>query len=106
MIKIIISKANGDKIYCCNFASEKSKLYTLSTLIIVIKKIIIHKNAKGISIPKEICLSAKANIVAAINKRENKVKLKILPLIIRLNSLINSLRKFVIILEKKFYNLE
>ena len=30
-----------------------------STLIMVIKKIIIHKNAKGISNPNEVCLSAK-----------------------------------------------
>ena len=77
--KIIISKANGERIYCCNLASEKSLSYTFSTLMIVIKKIIIHKKAKGISNPNETCLSAKENIVEAISKSENKVRLNTLP---------------------------
>ena len=69
--------------YCCNLASEKSLWYTFSTLIMVIKKIIIHKKAKGISNPNEVCLSANANIVEAISKSENKVRLNTLPLSIK-----------------------
>ena len=84
-------------------ASEKSEAYTFSTLISEIKKIIIHKNAKGISISKEICLRAREKIDEAINNKQNRTKVKILPLIIKENSLVKSLKKFLIMLNRRFY---
>jgi len=83
-------------------ASEKSEAYTFSTLISDIKKIIIHKNASGISMSKAICLRAKEKIEEAIINKQNKTKVKILPLIIKENSLAKSFRKFLIILIHKF----
>ena len=56
-------------------ASEKSEAYTFSTLISEIKKIIIHKNAKGISISKEMCLRAREKIEEAIINKQNRTKL-------------------------------
>tara|TARA_B100000035_G_scaffold242346_1_gene210837 strand:+ start:1278 stop:1541 length:264 start_codon:yes stop_codon:yes gene_type:complete len=84
-------------------ASEKSEAYTFSTLISDIKKIIIHKNASGISMSKAICLRAKEKIEEAIINKQNKTKVKILPLIIKENSLAKSFRKFLIMLIHKFY---
>jgi len=84
-------------------ASEKSEAYTFSTLISEIKKIIIHKNANGISISKEICLSAREKNEEAIINKQNKTKVKILPLIIKENSLAKSLKKLVIMLIHRFY---
>ena len=68
-----------------------------------IKKIIIHKNANGISMSKEICLKAKEKIEEAIINKQNKTKVKILPLIIKENSLVKSLKKFLIMLNRRFY---
>jgi len=79
-------------------ASEKSEAYTFSTLISEIKKIIIHKNANGISISKEMCLRAREKIEEAIINKQNKTKVKILPLIIKKNSLAKSLKKLLIML--------
>ena len=84
-------------------ASEKSDAYTFSTLISEIKKIIIHKNANGISISKEICLRAREKIEEAIINKQNKTKVKILPLIIKENSLAKSLKKLLIMLIHRFY---
>ena len=84
-------------------ASEKSEAYTFSTLMSEIKKIIIHKNANGISISKEMCLRAREKIEEAIINKQNKTKVKILPLIIKENSLVKSLKKFLIILNRRFY---
>jgi len=84
-------------------ASEKSEAYTFSTLISEIKKIIIHKNANGISISKEICLRAREKIEEAIISKQNKTKVKILPLIIKENSLAKSLKKLLIMLVHRFY---
>jgi len=53
-----------------------------------------------------MCLKAKAKIVDEISKRENNVKLNILPLIIKLNSLASNFNKLAIILEKMFCSLE
>ena len=89
--------------YCWSLASEKSDAYTFSTLISEIKKIIIHKNAKGISISKEMCLRANEKIEEAIINKQNKTKVKILPLIIKKNSLAKSLKKFLIMLIRRFY---
>jgi hypothetical protein len=83
-------------------ASEKSDAYTFSTLISEIKKIIIHKNANGISISKEICLRAREKIEEAIINKQNKTKVKILPLIIKENSLAKSLKKLLIMLIHRF----
>ena len=101
--KIIISSAKGERIYCWSLASEKSEAYTFSTLISEIKKIIIHKNAKGISISKEMCLRAREKIEEAISNKQNRTKVKILPLIIKENSLVKSLKKFLIMLNRRFY---
>ncbi len=68
-----------------------------------IKKIIIHKNASGISMSKAICLKAKEKIEEEIINKQNKTKVKILPLIIKENSLAKSLRKFLIMLIRRFY---
>jgi hypothetical protein len=84
-------------------ASEKSEAYTFSTLINEIKNIIIHKKAKGISISNVTCLRAKEKIDDAIINKQNKTKVKILPLIIKENSLAISLKKFLIILIHRFY---
>lgn len=84
-------------------ASEKSDAYTFSTLISEIEKIIIHKNANGISISKEICLRAREKIEEAIINKQNKTKVKILPLIIKENSLAKSLKKLLIMLIHRFY---
>ena len=84
-------------------ASEKSEKYTFSTLISEIKKIIIHKNANGISISNEMCLRAREKIEEAIINKQNKTKVKILPLIIKKNSLAKSLKKLPIMLNRKFY---
>jgi hypothetical protein len=84
-------------------ASAKSEAYTFSTLISEIKKIIIHKNANGISISKEICLRAREKIEEAIINKQNKTKVKILPLIIKENSLAKSLKKLLIMLVHRFY---
>jgi hypothetical protein len=84
-------------------ASEKSDAYTFSTLISEIKKTIIHKNANGISISKEICLRAREKIEEAIINKQNKTKVKILPLIIKENSLAKSLKKLLIMLIHRFY---
>jgi hypothetical protein len=84
-------------------ASEKSEAYTFSTFMSEIKKIIIHKNANGISISKEMCLRAREKIEEAIINKQNKTKVKILPLIIKENSLAKSLKKFLIMLIHRFY---
>tara|TARA_B100000963_G_scaffold205957_1_gene179388 strand:+ start:298 stop:585 length:288 start_codon:yes stop_codon:yes gene_type:complete len=84
-------------------ASAKSEEYTFSTLINEIKKIIIHKKANGVSISKAICLKAKEKIDEAIINKQNKTKVKILPLIIKENSLAKSLKKFLIMLNHTFY---
>ena len=84
-------------------ASEKSEAYTFSTLISEIKNIIIHKNASGISISKEICLRAREKVEEAIINKQNKTKVKILPLIIKENSLAKSLKKLFIMLVHRFY---
>tara|TARA_B100001059_G_scaffold192692_1_gene196262 strand:+ start:20 stop:217 length:198 start_codon:yes stop_codon:yes gene_type:complete len=62
-----------------------------------IKKIITHKKAIAISISNDTCLRAKENIEAAINKREYKTIVKILPLNISINSFLTSFKKFFII---------
>ena len=67
------------------------------------KKMIIHKNANGISISKDICLKAKEKIEEAIINKQNKTKVKTLPLIIKENSLVKSLKKFLIMLNRRFY---
>jgi hypothetical protein len=84
-------------------ASEKSEAYTFSTFITDIKKIIIHKKAKGISISNEICLRAREKIEEAIINKQNKTKVNMLPLIIKENSLTKSLKKLLIMLIRKFY---
>jgi hypothetical protein len=84
-------------------ASEKSEAYTFSTLISEIKKIIIHKNANGISISKEMCLRAREKIEDAIINKQNKTKVKILPFIIKENSLAKSLKKLLIMLIHRSY---
>jgi len=84
-------------------ASEKSEAYTFSTFMSEIKKIIIHKNANGISISKEICLRAREKIEEAIINKQNKTNVKILPLIIKENSLAKSLKKLLIMLIHRFY---
>jgi hypothetical protein len=84
-------------------ASAKSEAYTFSTLISEIKKIIIHKNANGISISKEICLRAREKIEEAIINKQNKTKVKILPFIIKENSLAKSLKKLLIMLIHRSY---
>ena len=76
-------------------ASEKSEAYTFSTLISEIKKIIIHKNANGISISKEMCLRAREKIEEAIINKQNRTKVKILPLIIKENSLVKEVIEFI-----------
>ena len=103
LTKTIISSAKGERIYCWSLASVKSEAYTFSTLINEIKKIIIHKNASGISMSKAICLKAKEKIEEEIINKQNKTKVKILPLIIKENSLAKSLRKFLIMLIRRFY---
>ena len=63
----------------------------------------IHKNASGISMSKAICLKAKEKIEEAIINKQNKTKVKILPLIIKKNSLVKSLKKLLIMLNRRFY---
>ena len=56
-----------------------------------------------VSLSKAICLRAKEKIEEAIINKQNKTKVKILPLIIKENSLTISLKKFLIMLIHKFY---
>ena len=68
------------------------------------KKIIIYKKDKGAFIPIDSFLKDKEKIEHAIINKQNKTKLKTLPLSINLNSLAINLKKFFIILIVVFYN--
>ena len=68
------------------------------------KKIIIYKKDKGAFIPIDSFLKDKEKIEHAIINKQNKTKLKTLPLSINLNSFAINLKKFFIILIVVFYN--
>ena len=68
------------------------------------KKIIIYKKDKGAFMPIDSFLKDKEKIEHAIINKQNKTKLKTLPLSINLNSFAINLRKFFIILIVVFYN--
>ena len=68
------------------------------------KKIIIYKKDKGAFMPIDSFLKDKEKIEHAIINKQNKTKLKTLPLSINLNSFAINLRKFFIILIVAFYN--
>ena len=68
------------------------------------KKIITYKKDKGAFMPIDSFLKDKEKIEHAIINKQNKTKLKTLPLSINLNSFAINLRKFFIILIVAFYN--
>ena len=68
------------------------------------KKIIIYKKDKGAFIPIDSLLKDKEKIEHAIINKQNKTKLKTLPLSINLNSFVINLKKFFIMLIELFYN--
>ena len=68
------------------------------------KKIIIYKKDNGALMPIDSFLKDKEKIEHAIINKQNKTKLKTLPLSIYLNSFAINLRKFFIILIVAFYN--
>ena len=68
------------------------------------KKIIIYKKDKGAFMPIDSLLKDKEKIVHAIINKQNKTKLKTLPLSINLNSFVINLKKFFIMLTEVFYN--
>ena len=68
------------------------------------KKIIIYKKDKGAFMPIDSFLKDKEKIEHAIITKQNKTKLKTLPLSINLNSFKINLKKFLIILILVFYN--
>ena len=70
------------------------------------KKIIIYKKDKGAFILIDSLLKDKEKIEHAIINKQNKTKLKTLPLSINLNSFAINLKKFFIILIVVFYNYE
>ena len=68
------------------------------------KKIIIYKKDKGALMPIDSFLKDKEKIEHAIINKQNKTKLKTLPLSINLNSFAINLKKFFIMLILVFYN--
>ena len=68
------------------------------------KKIIIYKKDKGAFMPIDSLLKDKEKIEHAIINKQNKTKLKTLPLSINLNSFVINLKKFFIMLIELFYN--
>ena len=68
------------------------------------KKIIIYKKDKGAFMPIDSLLKDKEKIEQAIINKQNKTKLKTLPLSINLNSFVINLKKFFIMLIELFYN--
>ena len=68
------------------------------------KKIIIYKKDKGAFMPIDSLLKDKEKIEQAIINKQNKTKLKTLPLSINLNSFAINLKKFFIMLTEVFYN--
>ena len=68
------------------------------------KKIIIYKKDKGALMPIDSLLKDKEKIEHAIINKQNKTKLKTLPLTINLNSFAINLKKFFIMLTEVFYN--
>ena len=68
------------------------------------KKIIIYKKDKGAFIPIYSLIKDKEKIEHAIINKQNKTKLKTLPLSINLNSFAINLKKFFIMLTEVFYN--
>ena len=68
------------------------------------KKIIIYKKDKGAFMPIDSLLKDKEKIEHAIINKQNKTKLKTLPLSINLNSFEINLKKFFIMLNELFCN--
>ena len=68
------------------------------------KKIIIYKKDKGAFMPIDSLLKDKEKIEHAIINKQNKTKLKTLPLSINLNSFVINLKKFFIMLIELFCN--
>ena len=68
------------------------------------KKIITYKKDKGTFMPIDSLLKDKEKIEHAIINKQNKTKLKTLPLSINLNSFVINLKKFFIMLIELFYN--
>ena len=68
------------------------------------KKIITYKKDNGAFIPIDSFLKDKEKIEHAIINKQNRTKLKILPLSINLNSFKINLKKFFIMLILEFYN--
>ena len=68
------------------------------------KKIITYKKDKGAFMPIDSFLKDKEKIEHAIINKQNKTKLKTLPLTINLNSFAINLKKFFIMLTEVFYS--
>ena len=68
------------------------------------KQIITYNKDKGAFIALDTFLKDKEKIEHAIINKQNKTKLKTLPLSINLNSFAINLKKFFIMLTEVFYN--